>query len=94
MNNKGKYKFGIVRDISNEVVDGVRLSLIETDFRTNYADRITDDKGKYRFIVPGGKYKLVLNDSNYEILSEKELTYYGKEGKLMIISDNITTIQR
>ena len=94
MNNKGKYKFGIVRDVSNEVVDGVRLSLIETEFRTNYADRITDDKGKYRFIVPGGKYKLVLNDPNYEILSEKELTYYGKEGKLMVISDNITTVQR
>ena len=94
MNSQGKYRFGIVRDIYEDRLEGLELSLMETEFGTNFAKRITDEKGKYRFIVPGGEYKLVSTDINYDILLERESIFKGEKDKVMVISNDLKARKR
>lgn len=94
MNSQGKYRFGTVRDIYEERLEGVELSLMETEFGTNFARRITDEKGKYRFIVPGGEYKLVSTDPDYNIMVDRESIFKGKKDKVMVISNNLIARKR
>ncbi len=86
---KGRRKYGVVKDIYNDIVQGVNVGLRETEFDTIYARRITDEKGRYRFIVPGGKYKLEMLDENLTINTEKELTYDTDSDKILNINPDL-----
>ena len=94
VSSRGKYRFGTVRDINEERLKGLELSLLESEFGTNFAKRITDAKGKYRFIVPGGEYKLVSIDPNYNILLDSESVFKGEKDKVMVISNNLKARKR
>ncbi len=94
MRSQGMYRFGVVRDIYEDRLGGLELSLMETEFGTNFAKRITNDKGKYRFIVPGGEYKLVSTDPNYNIMLDRESIFKGKKDKIMVISHNLKARKR
>ncbi len=91
---QGKYKFGTVRDLAGNTCAKVQIGLIEADFNTIYAKRVTNEKGKYRFIVPGGNYKLVSLDPRYELVDSSDVISGKKRNKLMIVSKNIRVIRR
>jgi len=93
MRGQEKYKFGTVTDFMGETKDGIQLGLMETEFNTIYAKRISNEKGKYRFIVPGGDYKLVSLDSQYDINSEKGLVINSNR-KVISVSNNLEAIRR
>lgn len=88
-----KYKFGTVVNMMEEPQQGVQIGLMEMEFNTTYAKRITNEKGKYRFIVPGGEYKLISLDPNYEI-DGKAVVINGKKKKILSISKNISVVRR
>lgn len=88
-----KYKFGTVVNMMEEPQQGVQVGLMEMEFNTIYAKRITNEKGKYRFIVPGGEYKVVSLDPNYDI-DGKEIIINGKNKKILAISKNFSVVRR
>jgi len=53
-------KFGTITAKNGEAKIGLKLGLIETKFNTIITSRITDSNGHYRFIVPHGRYNLVI----------------------------------
>ena len=88
-----KYKFGTVVNMMEEPQQGVQIGLMEMEFNTIYAKRITNEKGRYRFIVPGGEYKLVSLDPNYEI-DGNGILVDGKNKKILAISKNFNIVRR
>ncbi len=94
MKRQELYKFGMVRDFMGNPKEGVQIGLLETEFNTVYAKRVTNEKGKYRFMVPGGNYKLVSLDPYYDLQSGEEAIFNGKGSKMMVISENIVIVKK
>lgn len=57
-------KPGIILDNSNKPATGLKIALIETKFKTIISTRVIDNQGQYRFIVPHGRYQLVIFGTN------------------------------
>jgi hypothetical protein len=91
---QNRYKFGTVKDMDGKAEHNVAIGLMETQFDTIYAKRVSSAKGKYRFIVPGGTYKLVSLDPVYDITSNESLEISTKEGKITSISMDIIVLKR
>lgn len=53
-------KPGTILDSKNQPATGLKLALIETKFKTIVTSRVVDNLGHYRFIVPHGRYQLVI----------------------------------
>ena len=53
-------KPGTIFDSANQPATGLKIALIETKIKTIITSRIVDNNGHYRFIVPHGRYKLVI----------------------------------
>ena len=53
-------KPGIITNSSGELFTGLKIALMETKFKTIITSRIVDNDGHYRFIVPHGRYKLII----------------------------------
>lgn len=88
--NQGKYRYGRVTDSEGNLLCGVELGLIEEEFNTVYAKRITDKDGRYRFIVPGGKYRLVSLDQRYRFNEEDNLSFNDENKDIVSIARNLT----
>ena len=52
-------KYGVVRDDKGKRVSGMEIGLKELEFDTLTQKRITDDKGRYSFVVDVGEYEIV-----------------------------------
>ncbi len=70
---KDRKQYGVARDTSGNLVQGATIALREMEFETIYGKRITDDKGRYRFLVPGGKYKVESMDQGISIVPSAKL---------------------
>lgn len=53
-------KPGIILDVNSRPATGLKIALIETKFKTIISTRIIDNQGHYRFIVPHGRYQIVI----------------------------------
>ena len=51
-------KFGIVKDSEGEVVKDITVYLSDSEFDKVVATRVTDENGRYRFLVDPGLYTL------------------------------------
>jgi subtilisin-like proprotein convertase family protein/predicted RNA-binding protein Jag len=91
--NEGK-KFGFVRNSSGSLVEGLELGLMELEFNQLAAKRVTDGDGKYRFIVPGGKYRLVVLNPGYELLESKNDLFEVKDGSVEVVKENIVVSKK
>jgi subtilisin-like proprotein convertase family protein len=91
--NEGK-KFGFVRNSSGSLVEGLELGLMELEFNQLAAKRVTDEDGKYRFIVPGGKYRLVVLNPGYELLESKNDLFEVKDGSVEVVKENIVVSKK
>jgi hypothetical protein len=93
LSRENRYGFGTVKDTEGNLEKNFTLGLMETQFGTISAKRISNSKGKYRFIVPGGAYKLVSLDSSYD-LANNDLDINTKEGKITSIAKDIVITRR
>ena len=57
-------KPGTIFDSTNQPATGLKIALVETKFKTIITSRIVDNLGHYRFIVPHGRYQLVIFGTN------------------------------
>jgi hypothetical protein len=76
--------------LQGSIVEGLEIGLRELEFDTIYSKRVSSDEGKYRFIVPGGKYRLEILNSNYELVGIENDSFEIKDGTLFIIKEDIT----
>jgi len=53
-------KPGTITNPAGELLTGLKIALIETKIKTIITSRVVDNSGHYRFIVPHGRYKLVI----------------------------------
>ena len=86
---KERKSYGIVRMVGGNPVHGLEIGLKNLEFETLYSKRVSNEEGKYRFIVPGGRYKLELLNTNYELVNFKNDTFEIPEGKLYIINEDL-----
>jgi hypothetical protein len=84
-----RFKFGNVFEIEGDRVVNFPIGLVEKEFDTLFAKRVTDKDGKYRFIVPDNRYSLVSLDSNYKIHSDTEIIEHGKKDRPIGISREV-----
>ncbi|MDY0097293.1 MAG: carboxypeptidase-like regulatory domain-containing protein, partial [Candidatus Dojkabacteria bacterium] len=81
--------FGSVFNTLGEDLRGFTVVLREVEFDRVVSKRVTDDLGRYRFVVPGGKYRLEILEKGYTISSVDKIEYEGKDGEVMIINPDI-----
>lgn len=89
LNIKESKSYGKVTYVDGSVVEGIEIGLRELQFDTLYAKRVTDENGKYRFILPNGKYRLESLDDRYVFVNLKENTFEVGEAKLYILNKDI-----
>ena len=82
--------WGYVRNTNGDTLSGIEVGLIEKEFGTLYAKRVTDDKGRYRFIVPSGKYEIVLLSTGLSFVDFKSEVIEVKKNKVRVIKKNLT----
>ena len=83
-------KWGKVLDNKNKPVKGLELHLVDSEFNTVVAKRITNDSGEYRFVVSPGKYKIKIGNASYKIVKGQKVVYdfsNKKNGDYVIYSD-------
>jgi hypothetical protein len=87
---KKKDRFGMVKDENGKPAKGVSVGLEDVEYERIVARRITDGKGRYRFVVNKGKYEIKILDSEYQVLYiEKKKDKVLSDGSLLITRDII-----
>lgn len=85
-----KEKYGVVRNEDGRLVAGLVLSLIDSDFKNVVATRVTDQLGRYRFLVDNGKYTLRVSNPNYVIVDEdKYKSIYIAPDQTVVLSPDL-----
>ena len=69
--SNGWKKYGVVKDISGKPLEGIQVGIKELEFGQLVSKRVTNSKGKYRIIVPKGKYNIEILDKDYLVENMK-----------------------
>ncbi len=86
-----KYSFGIVKNSEGELLEGIILGLRELEFDKLVAKRVTDGKGRYKFLVPGSKYQLEVLNSNYDVkdIKKEDLVFKGNVKRPLLVKKDL-----
>ena len=76
-------RYGVVKDTRGRPMKNVEVIVKETEFDQIVAKRITDEKGKYRFVLPSGKYRIEISQKGYMIEKINKGSYI--EGKKEVV---------
>ena len=68
-----KHKYGQVFNENNKPVKGVILSLNDSQTGKLLSKRVTDNLGRYRFVVRSGMYNLAVMNSDFKLVNEDSL---------------------
>jgi hypothetical protein len=85
-------RMGSVVDEGGNPIPGIRIGIFESTYGRQVDERVTDENGKYRFIVPGGDYHIKSLDQRYLIAKQGKydgLTVGKKSKDDIIISDRV-----
>lgn len=91
---QGRHKYGVVRDMSFLPKPGVALGLRELEFEKVLSQRVTDSNGKYRFIVPNGKYRVEVLNPSLEVIPDSDLTVEKKSKGVIVVNRDIRVRNR
>lgn len=89
INIRDRRSYGKVTDRNGEPLEGLELGLKEVEFGTLYTKRVTDENGKYRFILPEGEYRLEVLNSNYTLEDSRDTRIKVAKGKIKILNKDI-----
>ena len=67
-----KEKYGIVRDTDKKEVEGAIIGLTEKEFDKLISKRVTDNLGRYKFVVNRGTYDLSVLNSDMKIVNDEK----------------------
>ena len=71
-------KYGKITNPYDEPVVGLNIGLFEREFGKLQAERITNEKGQYRFIIKPGTYEIRSLTPSYTLQQENVLTVKDK----------------
>ncbi|NLE31063.1 carboxypeptidase regulatory-like domain-containing protein, partial [Candidatus Dojkabacteria bacterium] len=64
-----RVKYGVVRDIDSNPVEGVVVGLRDMEFEKLILKRVTDSHGRYRILAPRGRYRIEVLETGYKVES-------------------------
>lgn len=64
-----KIKYGVVRDVDSNPVEGVVIGLRDMEFEKLILKRVTDSNGRYRILAPSGRYRIEVLETGYKVES-------------------------
>lgn len=76
-------RYGIVRDLEGNPVEGVVVGLRDMEFEKLVLKRVTDQRGRYRMLVQEGRYRLEVLDTALRVESiegDSEILITRREG--------------
>ncbi len=86
-----KDKYGIVRDERRERISGITVTLSDSEFDKVESTRVTDDAGRYRFLVDKGSYNISILSRDYVLLNgDKYKKLKVKGGSTTVLCPNLT----
>lgn len=86
-----KDKYGVVKDTDKKEVEGAIMGLTEKEFGKLISKRVTDNLGRYKFIVNKGLYDLSVLNSDMKIVEDEKYSNLKVEGEAgEILAPNIT----
>lgn len=68
-------KYGTVKDEKKKLLAGAIIGLREEEFDKLVSKRVTDHRGKYRFVVEPGLYSIVLLNSDLRLVTSKDVSH-------------------
>lgn len=74
--------WGIVKDDAGNPVEAVALSLIEIESGRLVKRRVTNEQGRYQFVAPQGRYKILIASFDWERIDQNGY-YAGEEITVM-----------
>ncbi len=76
-------KWGSVKDQQGKVLKGVEVGLYDTKYNKLIDSRITDNEGRFQFIVPGGRYLIKPVGTSMVIVESEHTSGYlvGEESR-------------
>jgi hypothetical protein len=86
-NKKGKY--GKVVDEKGKPLSNISITIREKEFNKVIAKRVTNSKGKYRFILDKGKYELDIAEKGWELVDIKRGTFIDVRKDNYILAERI-----
>ncbi len=93
---KKSEKYGVVKDSSGNVLKNVVISLIDSEFGKVEATRVSDEEGRYRFLIEGkGEYTISVTDTNFVLVNPEkfERIKISRDG-VTILSPNLVVTNR
>ncbi len=86
---KGNKNYGQVKDTYGNFISGMTLSLVENKYDRVTAVRVTDKKGKYRFVVPQAEYSIKSSDEKYRLQENIIISKSKESTSSLLINKNI-----
>ncbi len=77
-----KREYGVVVNAKGKILSGVELNLIDVEYNRLVSRRVTDEKGRYQFIAPPGRYQIKMVTPAYELITHTRGAYQGTELKV------------
>jgi hypothetical protein len=70
--------WGEVTDTTGQLQPGIALTLLDSVFNRQLQRRVTDNLGRYQFIVPPGSYYIAVTSPEFELVKERG-SYTGEK---------------
>ncbi|MCD4811894.1 carboxypeptidase-like regulatory domain-containing protein [bacterium] len=80
--------YGVVREKGGGVLSNVAIGLRDVEYKKIVGKRVTDGKGRYRFVVDEGNYSIEVLDTEYTIVSVEEMDVKSlSDGAILVALD-------
>lgn len=86
-------RYGFVKESNGEKLSGITVGLYDSEFNRLNATRVTDIRGRYRFIVSPGSYYISIITPEYTVINREGLDNIEIKGKAKIVCPNITVVK-
>ena len=89
-------KFGVVYDIDGNFLPSINIGLREMEFNRILYKRVTDSRGRYRFVVERGVYNIEILDPEYIIgeIKEKKVVKLTDDSQLIAFDVVVNSVEK
>jgi hypothetical protein len=74
-----KREYGVVVNNQGKIMPDIELNLIDVEYNRLVSRRVSDEKGRYQFIAPPGRYQIKMVTPAFEMATHTRGAYQGSE---------------
>ncbi len=86
-------KYGVVKERGSGKLAGITVGLYDLEFNRLHVTRVTDARGRYRFIVSPGHYYISIITPEYTVVDRSKLDNIEVRGKAKMVCPDITVVK-